>query len=210
MWQTRNTRRCNTHKHVECPCCGGQCVGLWYLPGEDGESHGLFCCTKQECQKKLMAKAGSPFDKWDRYYQSDIDKFDESEWEESCRRTIVIMTHNPAPPAPRKRKRKNKRKRKHKRKSECTCKYRKVMRAIMRGYDPDEFIQELKNLREQVKTIEENVADCAEDVKELVLMDNHCREVTHLSRMQEVLMFTSSEASAVKDVIERITSPWVR
>lgn len=160
-----------------------------------------------------MAKAGAPFDKWDRYYTRDIDKFDEYDWEESCRRTIVIMTQ-PQPQRNRKRKRKPKRKsklkRKRERKSECTCKYRKVMRAIMRGYEPDEFIQELKNLRAQVKTIEENVGDCADEITDLVSMDNRCREVTYLARMQQVLMFTYSEASAVKDVLERVTSRWVR
>ena len=148
-----------------------------------------------------MTRADVPCHKWQRYYQTDIKPFHKSEWDESSRRTIALLTHNPAPP--RKRKRKSKRKRKGKRKRqeqrESYCKRcfpsHAVITTMMSSHSPAELFGKLIDVREAMTVICENVDACANELAAMNLLNNRSSsQEQELTRMQQVLMYTSSEA----------------
>ena len=180
-----------------------------------------------------MTRAGVPWHKWQRFYQTDMKPFHKSEWDESSRRTIALLTHNPAPP--RKRKRRSKRKRQEQRESYCKRCLRKrrrkrkrkgkrkrqeqresyckrcfpshaVIKTMMSSHSPTELFSELIDLREAMTSICENVDDCANELAAMNFLNNcSSSQEQQLARMPQVLMFTSSEAMRVKMRLDTLT-----
>ena len=153
-----------------------------------------------------MTRAGVPWHKWQRFYQTDMKPFHKSEWDESSRRTIALLTHNPAPP--RKRKRRSKRKRQEQRESYCKRCFpsHAVIKTMMSSHSPAELFSELIDLREAMTSICENVDDCANELAAMNFLNNcSSSQEQQLARMPQVLMFTSSEAMRVKMRLDTLT-----